>query len=68
MKLYSGDQLEEMLNHATKGTTMNVTLKSGETFDGSFDQYLDDKVWLMSPVRSFPITKIKNIEVPIQQP
>jgi hypothetical protein len=62
-KAYSGDQIEPMLEHAPAGLPMKVTIKSGQVFEGPFDQFTDDKLWLKSPPRSFQITKIKTVEV-----
>jgi hypothetical protein len=65
MTTYTGDEIAFQAERLPKNTPMKVTLKSGgQSYDGLLDQLLDDKLWLHSPTRSFPLQKIEKIEVP----
>ena len=63
--IYSGDKLDNALNHLTRGMQITVFLKEGGQFDGGFDEYAVRRLWIKNTSRhSFPFDDILAIRAP----
>ncbi len=63
--IYSGEKLENALNHLTKGMTMTVISKSGGQFTGQFEEYSAGRLRIRGSLRkSFLLDDIRAIDAP----
>ena len=63
--IYSGEKLENALEHLTRGMAITVTLKSGEQVKGSFADYSQKRLWIRElERRSIPLKDILALEAP----
>lgn len=49
--IYSGDKLENALNHLTRGMPVTVYLKNGQQVKGDFIEYDNSRLWLRGETR-----------------
>ena len=62
---YSGDKLENALNHLTKGMKITVFSKGGGQISGRFDEYTVHQLWITGALRkSFQLDDILAIDAP----
>jgi hypothetical protein len=63
--IYSGDRLENALNHLTRGMSVTVHLKTGARVTAPFEEYTVRRLWLKGQKRqSFRLDDIVAIEAP----
>ncbi len=61
--VYSGDKLDNALNHLTKGMKITVYLKTGQQFTGQFEEYNVKRLRMKSDgSRSFHINDILALD------
>ncbi len=63
--VYSGEKLENALNHLTRGMKITVFSKGGRQFSGRFEEYAVRRLWIKGASRrSFLIDDILAVEAP----
>ncbi len=63
--VYSGDQLENALNHLTRGMKITVVTKGGARFRGQFEEFVIRRLWVSGATRkSFHLKDILALEAP----
>lgn len=60
----SGENLENHLNHLTRGTAITVHAKGGGRFEGIFEEYSSRRLWIRgASKRSFHRDDIQAVEI-----
>jgi hypothetical protein len=63
--IYSGEKLENALNHLTRGMPLTIYTKSGAQFGGHFVSYQAKRLWIKGPSReTFLLNEILAIDAP----
>jgi hypothetical protein len=63
--IYSGDKIENALNHLTRGASVTVFLKTGQQIKGVFIEYANNRLWLRGESRtSILLRDILAVEAP----